>query len=243
MSPLKRCDGRRVGDLRPVTITPNFLGKADGSCLMEMGGTRVICTASFEPGVPDWLVGKGSGWLTAEYGMLPASTARRKSRPGSRPDGRGVEIQRLIGRVLRTAVRKSELGENTVYLDCDVLEADGGTRTASITGAYVALAIALRRAQQQGRIGRRALGPAVAGVSVGLVAGQAMLDLSYVEDSTADVDMNVAMTADGKWVEVQASAESDTFTTEQMDRMLLLARRGIRRLLSMQHEAIERGVT
>lgn len=237
----RRHDGRRTDQLRPLNIQPGFVRKADGSCLIEVGGTRVICTASFTAGVPAWMEGKGTGWLTAEYGMLPASTGGRKGRPIAKPDGRSVEIQRLIGRVLRRSVRTERLGENTVYLDCDVLEADGGTRTAAITGAYVALALALQKAAAAGKCSADALGPSVAAVSVGIVGGQCLLDLDYSEDSAADVDMNVAMTADGEFVEVQASAERAAFNARQLEHMLDLARRGIAKLRSAQRRAITQG--
>lgn len=224
-----------------VKITPGFLRAADGSCLMEMGRTRVICTASFVEGVPDWRAESGRGWVTAEYGMLPAATGSRKSRPLVRPDGRSVEIQRVIGRVLRNVVRFDRLGENTVYLDCDVLEADGGTRTAAITGAWVALALAARRAASDGRCAAGVMHAGVAAVSVGLVDGRCLLDLDYHEDAAAEVDMNVAMTSRGQYVEVQGSAERAGFDGAQLTRMLRLARRGIRKLLSLQRKALAGG--
>jgi len=224
-----------------VKITPGFLRAADGSCLMEMGRTRVICTASFVEGVPKWRVDSGLGWVTAEYGMLPAATGSRKGRPLLHPDGRSVEIQRIIGRVLRQVVRFDRLGENTLYLDCDVLEADGGTRTAAITGAYVALAGAIAKAVKAGACGRGALAGAVAAVSVGLADGRCVLDLDYQEDAAAEVDMNVAMTAGGRYVEVQGSAERTSFDGRQLDRMLALARRGIRKLLALQRRALAGG--
>ncbi|RPI59754.1 MAG: ribonuclease PH, partial [Planctomycetaceae bacterium] len=229
-------------ELRPVTITPDFVRKADGSCLIEMGGTRVICTASFTRGVPAWLTGKGAGWLTAEYGMLPASTGGRKSRPIAKSDGRATEIQRLIGRTLRTVINMKALGENTIYLDCDVLEADGGTRTASITGAYVALALAIGRAARAGNCDKSALCSQVAAVSTGIIDGRPMLDLNYPEDSAADVDMNVAMTSGGKFVEVQATAERAAFDATELAQMLDLARRGIRKLMKLQQQAVEKGL-
>jgi ribonuclease PH len=237
----RRHDGRRADALRQVKITPGFLRAADGSCLMEMGRTRVICTASLVEGVPPWRVASGLGWLTAEYGMLPAAAGGRKSRPTVRPDGRSVEIQRIIGRVLRTVVRFERLGENTIYLDCDVLEADGGTRTAAITGAYVALALAARRAAADGRCARGAVRGAVAAVSVGLLDGQCLLDLDYAEDAAAQVDLNVAMTSAGRYVEVQGSAEGGDFGGAELTRMLRLARRGIRKLLAVQRRALAGG--
>ena len=242
MKTMRRHDGRRADEMRPVRITPGFVGSADGSCLVELGGTRVICTASVAAELPRWRQGSGLGWLTAEYGMLPASTGRRKPRPGVKPDGRSVEIQRLIGRALRTVVRMDRLGEHTVYLDCDVLEADGGTRTAAITGSYVALALAAAKAAETGAFARDAVRGAVAAVSVGIVNARALLDLDYAEDSAADVDMNVAMTATGRFAEVQATAEAAAFDAAQLEAMLRLARRGIRKLLQVQRQAIADGL-
>ena len=221
-----------------MKITAPFVQTADGSCLIEMGRTKVICTACFVPGVPEWRKGGGKGWMTAEYGMLPASTAQRKSRPGAKPDGRAVEIQRLIGRVLRMALRLDKLGENTIYLDCDVLQADGGTRTASITGAYVALAQAVAAGVRKGLCQAACVRGAVAAVSVGIVGGRVMLDLDYAEDSAADVDMNLAMTSAGTFVEVQASSEKAAFDARQLQRMLETGRRGIRRLLRTQRDVL-----
>jgi ribonuclease PH len=221
-----------------VKIIPGYVSPADGSCLIQTGGTRVLCTASFEPGVPEWLKGAGGGWVTGEYGMLPASGGRRKRRPVARPDGRSTEIGRLIGRVLRGVVRMDRLGENTIYLDCDVLTADGGTRTAAITGAYVALAGAVVRLEKQGRIGPGALDGPVAAVSVGICNGRTLLDLDYSEDASAEVDMNVAMTAEGRYVEVQATAERGRFDRRQLQAMLQLAGRGIRRLIAAQRRAL-----
>jgi len=236
-----RHDGRRADELRPVKISPGFVSTADGSCLIETGGTRVICTASFTEGVPQWRLDSQMGWVTAEYGMLPASTRGRKRRPVARPDGRSVEIQRIIGRVLRNVVRFDKLGENTVVLDCDVLEADGGTRTAAITGAYVALALALNKAAKAGRCRSGALRGAVAAASVGILDGRVLLDLDYREDSAAEVDMNVAMTSNGKFVEIQGSSERQAFDAAQLEKMLALARRGIRKLLACQKQAVARG--
>lgn len=239
---MKRHDGRRANQLRPVTITPGFVGSADGSCLIETGGTRVICTASLSPGLPKWREGSGLGWLTAEYGMLPASTGRRKKRPTLKPDSRATEIQRLIGRVVRNVVRFDRLGENTLHLDCDVLEADGGTRTAAITGAYVAAAIANHRCAEQDRCKPRAIVGQAAAISVGIVDGEVLLDLDYSEDSRAEVDMNVAMLGNGKFVEVQGSAERAPFTGQQLDNMLTMARKGIGKLVRIQRQAIREGV-
>jgi ribonuclease PH len=232
-----RIDGRRADALRPVVITPDFVRTAAGSCLIEMGKTRVICTASIEAGVPPWRKDSGEGWVTAEYGMLPASTGGRKKRPLYKPDSRGVEIQRLIGRVLRGVVRFDRLGEHTITLDCDVLEADGGTRTAAITGAYVALARAVKVGQADGKFARGVLREPVAAVSVGVVDGRAVLDLCYEEDVRADVDMNVAMTRGGKFVELQGTSEREPFTEEQLQDMLRLAKAGIKKLFRAQRDA------
>jgi len=238
----KRHDGRRAGELRPVRITPGFVRSADGSCLIEVGGTRVICTASFAQSVPKWREKSGLGWVTAEYGMLPASTGRRKKRPIMKPDSRGVEIQRMIGRVLRSVVRFDKLGANTVHLDCDVLEADGGTRTAAVTGAQVALSRAIAKGAAEGLCDARTVRGCVAAVSVGIVEGVTVLDLDYVEDSAAEVDMNVAMTGGGKFVELQGTAEGAAFDDDQLQSMLSLARRGLRKLQRLQREAIRRRV-
>ena len=235
----KRHDGRRADQLRPARIVPGFVRTAGGSCLIELGGTRVICTASFAPGVPSWLQGKGQGWVTAEYGMLPASTRSRKPRPLLKPDSRSLEIQRLIGRALRSVVLADRLGESTVTVDCDVLEADGGTRTAAITGGYVALALALRGRQAAGEIPAGVLAGAVAAVSVGLVDAKAVLDLDYHEDVAAQVDMNVAMTSRGRFVEVQGTSEHGDFDDAQLGAMLKLAKSGIRQLLRLQRQALE----
>ncbi len=236
-----RHDGRRANELRPVKLTAGFIRSADGSCLVEMGRTRVICTASLVEGVPSWRTASGLGWVTAEYGMLPASTGSRTPRPSLRPDGRNTEIQRIIGRVLRSVVRFDRLGENTFYLDCDVLEADGSTRSAAITGAYVALARAAAKAASAGRCGRGVLSGAVAGVSVGVVDGRCVLDLDYTEDSAAQADMTVAMTSAGKYVEVQGTSERAGFDGQQLQRLLMLARGGIRQLLALQRKAIKKG--
>jgi ribonuclease PH len=235
-----RADGRAPGELRPVTITPGFVRTATGSALIEAGGTRVICTATVEEEVPRWMSGKGRGWVTAEYGMLPASTGERKRRDVSkgRPDGRAVEIQRLIGRSLRGVVDFAGLGERTVWIDCDVLEADGGTRCAAITGGYVALELALRRVKADGRLDRLPLNQSVAAVSCGVVDGRALLDLDYPEDSTAEVDANVVMTGDGGLVEVQATAERTPLSRASLDELLALAADGIDRLRAAQEAAV-----
>ncbi len=238
MTRTRRHDNRRPGELRPVAIQPGFVQPADGSCLIEIGSTRVICTASIVPGVPAWREGSGAGWVTAEYGMLPASTGRRKARPGPRRDSRGVEIQRLIGRSLRNVVAFDRLGENTVYLDCDVLQADGGTRTASITGAWVALKLAERAGVQRGLFARSAISGPVAAVSAGVVAGRCVLDLDYAEDSAAEVDLNVAMLPGERFVEVQGTGESAPFDAGQLQTMLDLARKGIKRLMTIQRRTV-----
>jgi ribonuclease PH len=229
--------------LRPVTIEPGFVRTATGSALISMGETRVICTASAEERVPRWRLGSGLGWVTAEYGMLPASTGERKQRDITRgkADGRTVEIQRLIGRAVRSVVDFSALGENSIYLDCDVLQADGGTRTASITGAYVALALACDRLVAAGTIPRSPLTGSVAAVSCGVVGGVALLDLDYPEDSSAEVDANVVMTGDGGLVEVQATAERTPLSRAHLDELLALAEAGIIELRSAQEQAIVAG--
>ena len=239
-----RRDGRQPDELRPVTIEPGFMRSATGSALISQGGTRVICTASAQEGVPRWMAGKGRGWVTAEYGMLPASTGDRKQRDVSkgRPDGRTVEIQRLIGRALRGIVDFQGLGERTIYLDCDVLEADGGTRCAAITGAYVALHLALQRMVTAGALERVPLTESIAAVSCGMVAGTAMLDLDYSEDSTAEVDANVVMTGDGGLVEVQATAERTPLSRASLDELLAHAQLGIERLREAQQAALGAGV-
>src|SRR5580700_1521398 len=240
MSP-ERSYGRAPDELRPVTIEPGFVRTATGSALISAGETRVICTASVQEGVPRWLAKSGRGWVTAEYGMLPASTGDRKQRDISkgRPDGRSVEIQRLIGRSLRGVIDFKALGERTVYLDCDVLQADGGTRCASITGAYVALARACQALMQHGRLESWPLSGSVAAVSCGMVGGAALLDLDYSEDSKAEVDANVVMTGDGGLVEVQATAERTPLSRAHLDELLALAAGGIDQLRALQQQALE----
>jgi ribonuclease PH len=235
-----RSGGRAPDELRPVTIEPGFVRTATGSALIACGGTRVICTASIQDGVPRWRAGSGLGWVTAEYGMLPASTGDRKTRDISRGrlDGRSVEIQRLIGRSLRGVVDPAALGEHTIYVDCDVLEADGGTRCASITGAYVAIAVGCARLVAEGRIERLPLAGSVAAVSCGIVAGTPLLDLDYPEDSSAEVDANVVMTGDGALVEVQATAEGTPLERAHLDDLLALAATGISELRAAQERAI-----
>jgi ribonuclease PH len=238
-----RAGDRAPDALRPVSIQPGFMRTATGSALIEMGGTRVICTASAQESVPRWMAGKGRGWVTAEYGMLPASTGDRKQRDVSkgRPDGRTVEIQRLIGRSLRGVVDFEALGERTVYLDCDVLEADGGTRCASITGAYVALHLALAKMVAEGKLPAVPLTQSVAAVSCGMVGGVPLLDLDYPEDSTAEVDANVVMTGDGGLVEVQATAERTPLSRASLDDLLALAAAGIGQLRDAQQAALAAG--
>jgi ribonuclease PH len=231
---MTRTDGRRADQLRPLDITPDFLEQAHGSALFVQGKTRVLCTASIEEGVPRWLAGRGTGWMTAEYSLLPASTGQRTPREAStgRQKGRTVEIQRLIGRAVRAVTDFEALGERTLWLDCDVLQADGGTRCAAISGAYVAA----RRALEAFGLGK-ALRDSVAAVSVGIVAGEALLDLDYVEDSGADVDLNVVVTGDGRLVEVQATAERAPFSRGRLDELLDLASAGIECIAAAQEEA------
>jgi ribonuclease PH len=240
MSAEPRTDGRAPDDLRDIAIVTGFVKTATGSALIEAGGTRVICTASVDESVPRWMAGQGKGWVTAEYGMLPASTGDRKQRDVSkgRPDGRTVEIQRLIGRSLRGVIDFKGLGERTVWIDCDVLEADGGTRCAAITGGYVALELALRRLVGEGKLTAVPLSQSVAAVSCGVVDGRALLDLDYSEDSTAEVDANVVMTGDGGLVEVQATAERTPLSRASLDELLALAASGIERLRAAQQEAV-----
>jgi ribonuclease PH len=236
----ERTDGRAADELRPVRITTDVLPYAEGSALIEMGNTRVICTASVEDRVPPFLRNKGTGWITAEYAMLPRATTQRTARETGRggPSGRTHEIQRLIGRSIRAITDMTALGERTITLDCDVMQADGGTRTAAITGAYVALELACRKLLKLGVIRRSPVLDQVAAVSVGIVGGTPLLDLKYDEDSRAEVDMNVVCTGDGRFIEVQGTAEREPFSRSQMDELLLLADKGIRELLRAQKEAI-----
>jgi ribonuclease PH len=236
----ERSYGRGADGLRPVSIEPDFMRTATGSALISAGETRVICTASAEESVPRWMKGRGTGWVTAEYGMLPASTGQRKQRDATRgrQDGRTIEIQRLIGRSLRGVIDFKLLGERTIYLDCDVLQADGGTRCASITGAYVALSLACARLRERGPLESSPLTGSVAAVSCGIVGGVPLLDLDYAEDSTAEVDANVVMTGDGGLVEVQATAERTPLSRAHLDELLALAAGGIERLRAAQELAI-----
>jgi ribonuclease PH len=233
---MPRPDGRAWDQLRPISVTRDFLTHPEGSVLVEFGATKVICTATLEDKVPSFLKGQGLGWVTAEYAMLPRSTNTRSPRENRGPSGRSQEIQRLVGRALRAVVERSKLGERTIWIDCDVIQADGGTRTAAITGGFVALADAVARIP--GSQAPAAIRDCVAAISVGLVKGEPALDLNYVEDSTADVDMNVVMTGAGAFVEVQGTAEGMPFQRERLDQLLLVAESGIRRLISLQRRAI-----
>jgi ribonuclease PH len=235
---MTRNDGRAPADLRPLKITLDAFGFAEGSALIEMGGTRVLCAASVEDGVPPWLRGRGQGWLTGEYALLPRSTTTRTRRERNGASGRTQEIQRLIGRALRVAVDMRALGERTVTVDCDVLQADGGTRTASVTGGYVALALALHRLVERGAAARSPLVAAVAAVSAGYVRGEALLDLDYSEDSAADLDCNVVQSGDGGIVEVQCTAEGRPISRDELNRLLDLADAGIQQLLAAQRAAL-----
>ncbi len=236
-----RVDGRKPGQLRPVKIKRNYLKFAMGSCLVEMGNTKVLCSASLQDKAPPFLKGTGKGWLTAEYGMLPASCNERIQRESSKgkPSGRTQEIQRLIGRSLRSVVDLQKLGERTLFIDADVIQGDGGTRTAAITGAYVAVSDAVRKMLKQGIISENPILHPVAAVSVGIVNGEALLDLCYQEDSKAEVDMNVVMTGSGAFVEVQGTAEGKAFSKKEMDSLVGLAEKGIRELLLHQKKALK----
>lgn len=230
---------RQNNELRPVTLTPDFLDYPEGAVLIEMGNTRVLCTVTVETRVPGWLQNGGGGWVTAEYAMLPRATQQRTPRERSGTRGRTQEIQRLIGRSLRAAVDLAALGEHTFLVDCDVLQADGGTRTAAITGGYVALAIALKKLIRRGEIPPSALRTAVAAVSVGIVGGEARLDLDYTEDARAEVDFNVVMNAAEQFVEVQGTAEGAAFSRIQLEELLALASKGITNLLARQREVLD----
>jgi ribonuclease PH len=235
-----RTDGRKPNQLRPVSITPAYIKTADGSVLIEMGDTKVICTAKLEERVPQFLRNSGKGWITAEYGMLPGSSQVRIGRESARGKigGRTHEIQRLIGRSLRAVADLKSMGERSVWIDCDVIQADGGTRTASITGAYVALTEAVRRWLDRGILTTNPIKDAVAAVSIGVIDGKILLDLCYEEDSKAEVDMNFVMTGSGKFIEVQGTAESAPFTRRQMERMSEIAQQGIKELLKAQKRTI-----
>ncbi len=235
-----REDGRRATDLRPVKITRGFTSYAPGSVLIECGRTRVLCTAMWQVGVPSWRAGQGVGWVTAEYDMLPSAVSDRKPRNRHRVDGRTQEIQRLIGRCLRAVLDLDALGESSILIDCDVLQADGGTRTASVTGAYVALCDALAHARRQKRIVRSPVRDAIAAVSVGRVNGRLLLDLDQREDNGADVDLNLVMTGSGRLVEVQGTGEGASYTRDELDRMLRMGARGVRQLLDIQDRVLRR---
>jgi ribonuclease PH len=240
-----RTDGRRADELREVRITPGFMPYAEGSALIELGRTRVVCTATLEDRVPPFRRNTGQGWLTAEYSMLPRATQQRTQRETGRggPTGRTHEIQRLIGRSLRAVTNLQRLGERTITLDCDVIQADGGTRTASITGAYVALVLACRRLVKENRLASSPVRGEVAAVSVGLVGGAALLDLKYDEDSRAEVDMNVVCTGDGRFIELQGTAEGRPFSREEMDALLALALGGLSTLFAAQRAALDDAAT
>ena len=236
-----RADGRDNHALRPVEITPNCLEFAEGSALIACGKTRVLCAATVEESVPSWLLGKGQGWVTGEYAMLPRATHTRTPREVNRPSGRTQEIRRLIGRALRASVDLAALGERTLIIDCDVLQADGGTRTAAVTGGYVAMRLALQRLFDAGQLSDSALRAPVAAVSVGIVAGERLLDLCYAEDSQAQVDMNVVMNGSGALIDVQGTAEGEPFSRDDLDALLDLAQRGIAQLLDAQNRILEAG--
>jgi ribonuclease PH len=236
-----RSDNRSAEQLRPVKIVPDFISTAEGSALIEVGNTRVICTASVEEAVPAFLRNSGKGWISCEYGMLPRATLTRTARESAkgRPSGRTLEIQRLIGRSLRAVTDLTRLGERTIWIDCDVIQADGGTRTASITGAFVALGLALQRLVQAGTLKASPIRDYVAAISIGIVDSEILLDLNYEEDSRADVDMNFVMTASNKIVELQATAEHQVFDDAQLEKMISLARQGIQSLISQQKTILE----
>jgi len=239
-----RADGRAADQLRPIRITRDYLRHPEGSVLVEFGDTKVICTASIEEKVPPFLKGQGKGWVTAEYGMLPRSTNTRMNRERSGPSGRSQEIQRLVGRSLRAVVEMAKLGERTVWVDCDVIQADGGTRTAAITGSFIAMADAIGTVIRAGALPGTPVRDCVAAISVGIVGGAPALDLNYVEDSTAEVDMNVVMTGGGAFVEVQGTAEQTPFGRDSLAAMLGLAEQGIGRLIALQRRAVDaRGET
>lgn len=236
---MMRQDGRAHNILRKVKITRHYLKHAEGSCLIEVGETKVICSASVEEKVPLFLKGFGEGWITAEYGMLPRSCQTRVSREKSLKSGRTFEIQRLVGRSLRSVVDAKQLGERTIYMDCDVVQADGGTRTASITGSFVALMDALQTLKKKGLLAKLPIRDFVAATSVGIVDGKMLLDLSYEEDSKAEVDMNVVMVSSGKFVEIQGTAEREPFSQDQMDKLLSLAKKGIDELIALQKSLVK----
>ena len=234
----QRIDGRHSDQLRPVSIERGFMKHAEGSALIKMGDTHVICTASVENRVPHFLVGKNTGWITAEYAMLPRSTHTRSERETRGNKGRTQEIQRLIGRALRAVIDLKKLGARTLWIDCDVLQADGGTRTASISGAYVAVVDAINKLKNENSITENPLGDSVAAVSVGIIGNTPMLDLCYAEDATAEVDMNIVMTGQGNFVEVQGTAEGTPFTCDQMQHLIALAQKGISEITQLQQDVL-----
>ena len=241
----RRADGRRADALRPVTMDPRFLRFPAGSVMATAGNTRVLCTASLVEGVPDFIQGRGTGWLTAEYAMLPASTPRRKPREitQGRPDSRGQEIKRIIGRSLRAAVDLKALGERTFWIDCDVLQADGGTRTAAITGAWTALALAVRRLRAAKTLANNPLHTQIAAAAVGVVDGRCLLDLIYREDVRAEVDMNVVMTRDERFIEIQGTSEAAPFDDRRLRQLLALARLGCKRLMRLQRAVLRKAAS
>ncbi len=234
---MARIDGRQADKLRPVKITRNFLKYAEGACLIEVGNTKGVCSASVDTNVPPFLKGTGTGWVTAEYGMLPRSCLSRI--PRNKDSGRTFEIQRLIGRSLRAVTKMRDMGERTIWIDCDVLQGDGGTRTASITGSFIALADALNKLKKDGLISSVPLKEYVAATSVGIYNGEFLLDLCYEEDSAAEVDMNIIMTSGGEFIEIQGTSERKTFTKDQMDKMLALAKNGIEELIAVQRSFLK----
>ena len=236
---MSRIDGRTNNELRPVTFETDYVEYPEGSVLVSFGKTRVLCNVTIEEGVPPWMANQGRGWLTAEYAMLPRATQERNRRETHGPGARSQEIKRLIGRALRMAVDLEQLGERTILLDCDVIQADGGTRTASITGGYVAVAIALQRLVNEGALAVLPIKSQVAAISVGLINQEAILDLCYVEDSSADVDMNVVMNGEGKFIELQGTGEHSGFSRIQLNALLDLAEKGIKELASLQQEVID----
>jgi len=232
-----RQDGRAADKIRKVQITRNYIKYAEGSCLIELGNTRVVCTASVEESVPPFLKGTGTGWVTAEYGMLPRSCQTRIQR--GKDSGRTHEIQRLVGRSLRAVTEMKSLGERTIWIDCDVIQADAGTRTASITGSFISLCDSLNKLKKSGSLGKIPIKDFVAATSVGIIGGNALLDLTYDEDSQADVDMNIVMTAKGEFIEIQGTAERKTFNKEQMDKLLTLGKKGIEELIDVQRNLLK----
>lgn len=234
---MARTDGRGADKLRKVTITRNYIKYAEGSCLIELGNTRVVCTASVEESVPQFLKGTGTGWVTAEYGMLPRSCATRMQR--GKDSGRTYEIQRLVGRSLRAVTEMKFLGERTIWIDCDVIQADGGTRTSSITGSFIALVDALNKLKKGGLTAKIPIKDFVAATSVGIVNGELLLDLTYEEDSNAEVDMNIVMTGAGEFIEIQGTSERKTFNRQQMDKLLDMAKKGITELVDIQRNLLK----